>query len=321
MARDALSLAANCLRLDPHDVVVLPAFLCREVLRPFVGRSRLIFYDVGDDLTVQPDTIERLIERDRVRLVVTINYFGALQRFRKEIGRICAERGVVLLEDCAHSFLTSCSGDTGDMAVVSYRKLLPVFDGGGLRIKKSVMAVAPDLQFQPNLFADAMSVLATVKAATGLRSSVLSRAGLADVRPMPTPTNVARVLPLSRFARNGVGNASIAEIIEQRRRDYEFWRVLLSVHKDVTSVLGKLDSGVCPTGFPILAANRDAMLDRLWKLAVPAHVQWTLSPNVGSECSNSHRLSRQIMTLPIYPELTTEAKAKVEASWSGARQR
>ena len=93
--------------------MLLPAYLCKEVLRPFAGRSRILFYDVGDDLSVDPDVMKRLLERERVRLLLIINYFGFLQPWRQEIARLCTERETVLLEDCAHSLLTQGSGETG----------------------------------------------------------------------------------------------------------------------------------------------------------------------------------------------------------------
>jgi hypothetical protein len=64
MARDALALVASYLRLTRDDVVLLPAYLCREVLKPFGNRSRVLFYDVDTDLTVCPAAIRRILRFD-----------------------------------------------------------------------------------------------------------------------------------------------------------------------------------------------------------------------------------------------------------------
>src|SRR4051812_13821391 len=76
MARDAFSAAATTIGLRPDDAVLLPAFLCKEVLKPFVGRSRVLFYDVSEDLSVDPGTIRAILAQETVRLLVIINYFG-----------------------------------------------------------------------------------------------------------------------------------------------------------------------------------------------------------------------------------------------------
>ena len=312
MARDALALAGRYLDLKRDDTVLLPAYLCKEVLRPFAGKSRLLFYDVADDLSVGPDTIRSWLDRERVRLLVVINYFGFLQPWRHEIARICAEHQTVLLEDCAHSLLTDGSGDTGHLSVVSYRKLLPVFDGGGLRIG----GAAPELTvpYHPRLYSNLLSMLATVKALTHFRSDTLSRAGVADRRsaalPDERPQWQGKVLPLSWFTSNGAANAPFAEIIGRRRADYEFWQAHVVAASGLSPVMSRLGDGVCPLGFPALAEDRDALKSKLERAGVPIKVHWALPPGVGSDCVNSQRLSRLMMTLPVYPELSAASRSR-----------
>ena len=312
MARDALALAGRYLDLTAGDTVLLPTYLCKEVLRPYAGTSRLLFYDVGDDLAVDPDTIMRWLGRERIRLLVIINYFGFLQPHRHEIARVCAERQTVLLEDCAHSLLTTGSGEAGDLSVVSYRKLLPVFDGGGLTIRTPRPGFA--VPYHPRVYSDALSVLATVKALTHFRSDALSRAGVADWRSTSaggatTPPR-GRVLPLSWFTSNGAANAPLANIIERRRRDYEFWHELVMGSSGLTPVMPDLGEGVCPLGFPATLRERDGVNAALNDVGVPARIHWRLPHDIGADCPNSHRLSRQMITLPVYPELTDGAKAR-----------
>jgi len=323
MARDALGLAGRYLDLKRDDTVLLPAYLCKEVLRPFAGKSRLLFYDVSDDLSVEPDTIRGWLDRERVRLLVVINYFGFLQPWRHEIARICAEHQTVLLEDCAHSLLTDGSGDTGHLSVVSYRKLLPVFDGGGLRIG----GAAPELTvpYHPRLYSNMLSMLATVKALTHFRSDTLSRAGVADRRSTAVaderPQWQGKVLPLSWFTSNGAANAPFAEIVDRRRADYEFWQAHVVAASGLSPVMSRLGEGVCPLGFPALAEDRDALKSELERAGVPVTVHWALPPGVGLECANSQRLSRRMMTLPVYPELDRRAAERAPDILARGRRR
>jgi perosamine synthetase len=321
MARDALSLAATYVELKRDDIVLLPAYLCKEVLRPFACRSRLQFYDVDDTLRADPDVIKRFLKHGQVRLLVIINYFGFLQR-RQEIARLCAEYQTVLLEDCAHSFLTSGSGECGDLSVVSYRKLLPVFDGGALKIRRS--AAAFTVLYYAQLYSNVLSLLAMGKSFAHFQSDALSRGGMADRRQTWRAFEIdgrsRKVLPLSWFARNGAANASVEQIVERRRHDYEFWQRLVTGSSVMRPLMGRIDDGVCPLGFPVTAQNRDDVSADLKRLGVPVKVQWTLSPDIGKACANSHRLSRQMMSLPVYPDLTARIKERVDSALRRGRQ-
>jgi hypothetical protein len=321
MARDALSLAATYLRLDPRDVVLLPAYLCKEVWRPFHERSQVRFYDVDDGLGVAPAVIERLLVSQKARLVVIINYFGFLQPFRQEIAQLCARHEAVMLEDCAHSLLTAGSGEAGDLSVVSYRKMLPVVDGGALALKSQTAGFEP--RFHPRLFSDALSLLALAKAVSGVQSSKLSRAGVADHRRGDSEGDSSpsdrRVLPLSWFARNGIGRAPVTEIVGRRRADYAFWSSVVSRLPTVSPVLGPIPDGVCPLGFPALVQDRPTFQTHLEALGVPTKVHWNLLPHLGAECRNSHRLSQHMLTLPVYPELTNQIKASVDDALRSGR--
>ena len=185
-----------------------------------MGRSRVAFYDVDDELNVDPAAIKRSLggtagppagDHQLLRLPSAL-----AQRNRRAL----RGHGTVLLEDCAHSLLTRGSGETGDLAVVSYRKLLPVFDGGGLRIRSGTPGLM--VRYQPSVYSNILSLLATVKALSGFQSQAISRAGVADRRQAmgtrPPAASVSRTLPMSWFASNGVGNAPLAEIVRRRAR-------------------------------------------------------------------------------------------------------
>jgi len=313
MARDALFLAAIFLKLTRNDVCLLPAYLCKEVWRPFAGRSQLAFYDVDDQLNVEPAAIERLLKAKPIRMLLIINYFGFLQKWREEIASLCRQYGTVLLEDCAHSLLTQGSGETGELCVVSLRKMLPVVDGGGLTVRRNVEGFAG--AFRPRLYSNMLSLLALAKTFAPVRMNALSRAGMADRRQAlqgeAANEQVREVLPLSWFARNGAGNASVAHIVERRRNDYQFWQTLLKELPTMTPVMATLGNGVCPLGFPVLAQHRDSTKAALERLRVPVTVEWRLSHDLGSDCANSHQLSHHMMTLPVYPALTSRIRERV----------
>lgn len=315
MGRDALALAVSYLALKPNDTVLLPAYLCREVLRPFLGKTMVIFYDIRPDLTVDPEEIRLKLSGAAIRMMFIINYFGFLQPYREEIKKICKERDVILIEDCAHSLLTEDSGKTGDLSIYSFRKIIPVPDGGGLKMNSGGRAVPA--VFYPKIYSNVLSVLIILKSLLKVRAEMFSRAGQANrtEERAPGATDVQtnrRILPLSSFAYNGIGNTSFADVIGRRRRDYLYWQEMAERTHRFTPVFRDLLPGVCPLGFPVTVNDRDSVKSRLLEKGILLKIHWHLPGEVGSDFVHSHHLSRQTITFPVYPELSGRERQEIE---------
>jgi perosamine synthetase len=306
MGRDALTLAVSHLNVGPGDRVLLPVYTCQEVLKSFVSHMDVVFYDVRPDLTIDPDEIRRKLNGRRVKMMLITNYFGFLQPHRNELKAICEQHDIALIEDCAHSLLTQGSGETGDLSTYSFRKILPVPDGGGLRVNYEVKPPAP--QFYPRVYSDSLSVLAIVKSMLHVRTSMLSRARITSHTGKLLPDAASqkkngRILPLSHLARKGMAELSFPEIIERRRDEFRFWWDISSKTESLVPVFNDLPPGVCPLGFPVRVKNRASLESYARRQGIPLSVHWRLDPALGSDCRTSHELSREILTLPLYPEL------------------
>jgi perosamine synthetase len=75
--------------------------------------------------------------------VLVVHYFGFPQPIVK-IKEFCKERGLYLLEDCAHVLQGRTEegivlGTSGDISIFSWRKFLPVYDGGQLVINNPAL--------------------------------------------------------------------------------------------------------------------------------------------------------------------------------------
>lgn len=304
MGRDALSLLVSTLNINPPDKVLLPAYLCREVLKPFLGHASIEFYDIKPDLTIDPNEIKRKITGGRFKLLYLINYFGFLQPYRKEIKAICADQGVILVEDCAHSLLTEDSGEIGDVLLYSFRKILPLPDGGGLKLKMEKQVVD---NFYPKTYSNCLSMLSLAKLMLKFRSETFSRSGIssrtANLFQAPDQhVKPQRILPMSSIALAVMKRLNFKEIIEKRRSDFQFWLELSEKTALFEPVFKSLPSGVCPLGFPVKVADRNALTARLQQEGIPLRVHWPL-PEEGKAFANSYELSLRICTLPVFPDL------------------
>jgi perosamine synthetase len=306
MGRDALHLATSYLALGASDTVLLPVYTCQEVIKSFLGTTRVVFYDILPDLTVDPAEILAKAKGHGVKMLLLTNYFGFLQPYRTELRKICDDRGIRIIEDCAHSLLTPGSGDTGDLSIYSFRKILPVPDGGGLRVNSPGKAPAPG--FYPALYSNAISAFIMAKSLLHIRSKMFSRAGLtsnaAKVLSIETPLKRdERILPLSYVTRQRMAKMSFPEVVKRRRADFEFWQEATRKNDSVVPVFRDLPPDVCPLGFPVRIKDRSLVESRARKRGIPLSVHWRLEETLGRECGTSHALSAEMLTLPIYPEL------------------
>lgn len=312
MGRDALALAASYLVSDPEYAVLLPAYNCPDVLRSFARSNRVLFYDIREDLSIDPNVVTDSLRRNKVRALVFINYFGFLQPHREQIKESCLQSGVILIEDCAHSLLTEGSGETGDIVIHSFRKILPTLDGGGLKVNLKEKPL--NAAFRPRWNSDLLSALIKIKTLLNFHSNTFNRAKFESHASLTTTTtdnsNGRRkpALPLSRFAETAIAKASFPEIVERRRADFEYWLTFCEGQQTLTPLFSALPFGVCPLGFPVLLSNPAQVEEQARKAGITLRVHWRLDSTLSPECRVSHELAKRTITLPIYPELNSKEK-------------
>jgi hypothetical protein len=79
----------------------------------------------------------------------------------------------------------------------------------------------------------------------------------------------------------------------------------------VAPLFDELPPEVCPHGFPVRTENRDSFEAMAREARINLSVHWRLDPAVGRECTISHRLTKDLITLPIYPELTPRRREAI----------
>lgn len=133
--RAALLAALRQLDLPAGSTVLVPTYHCPTMVAPvLVAGMKPAYFPIGaDGLPLLGGMAGESASSARVMIVA--QYFGVPQSLAAVRGW-CDERGIVLIEDCAHSFFGQAGdrpiGAWGDFATASLSKFFPVAEAGML---------------------------------------------------------------------------------------------------------------------------------------------------------------------------------------------
>lgn len=131
----ALRLALRSARRSPEDEVIVPTFACPDVVQAVIDEGMdPVLCDVGPDLCLSPSTVEAALT-PRTVSVVAVRAFGVVP----EIGRLCADRDLTLIDDAAQSLPENSAA--GDLTILSFgfQKPVPLGRGGALILRRGEM--------------------------------------------------------------------------------------------------------------------------------------------------------------------------------------
>ena len=285
-ARSAIYQAVRLLRLEPDESVLVPAYHCAAAVEPVRrGGARAEFYNVTRACVADVADIERRIDRS-TRAVLVIHYFGLPQPMSGLLA-LCRERGLRLIEDCAHVLpvrppAEGGLGSFGDVSVFSWRKFLPIDDGGRLVVNDPALAASVSLR-SGGLVLALKSLKNTLEKcvhdsgfAGGRRAAAAFRAGGAVARKLlqrggrtPAGLQVSNSdlhfdlatadLRMSSVSRTILRSSDLPAIAARRRDN---WRRILSGLSSVPGVRplsAELPEDASPWVFPIVSIDRDGL--------------------------------------------------------------
>lgn len=184
--RIATAQAFASMGLGPDDVVLIPAFHCKNMISPLehVGAKHR-FFRIKPDLSADLEDIERKIDPS-VRALLVAHVFG-LHQPMAQLRALADRHGLLLLEDCAHCFFGRIDGRPpggwGDFAIASERKFFPIYDGGLLVSRRPEIA---DLRLE------SQGGLANLKAAYNMVETAVRYGRLPWLRPFIDLLNSTR---------------------------------------------------------------------------------------------------------------------------------
>lgn len=341
-ARYALAAGIKALGISSGDKVLLPAYNCGVEIDPFKHFGiETGFYRIDRSLQVDLDDLLQKIDGG-VKAILVTHFLGFPQPIEK-IKKICMQKQIYLIEDCAHAFLSEINGKDlgayGDISIFSLLKTLSVPNGGLLVINNQDITYQQNLE-DPNFFSTFYYAAELLKNRTSLdNNSYRERMGqlvygglynflsmirilLAGFRKYLHPKGLYLVRPDSYIFNENICSWGISElskvilrgldfgrIKDTRRKNFQYLLEYFLKHKRGDLPCRELPSGVCPLFFPIILESpeqREKLHQTLKERGVVTHDWWKrFHPEVPWEqFPDVVYLKERLFGLPIHQDLT-----------------
>lgn len=331
--RVAIALALRQMGVGPGDCVLVPSYHCASMIEPVIWSGATpLFYRIGEDTAVDLDDVASKLD-GTTKVLMATNYFGFPQNLSR-IRAFCDEHGLLLLEDCAHSFLGQHQGrpvgSYGDYAIASSMKFFPIYEGGCLVSARHSLAPvqlkSAGLSFEAKMALNALEdsleykrlghwrhVLALPLVLKNfLWSKIKTRRG-ADA-PSVAPGSSEGGFSFdpnwldkrsSLFSRLMLKLISRSRMGALRRQNYQKLYQALNGLPGCRPLFAALPDGAYPWVFPLLVEQPEALFQRLKRDSVPIiRFGEFLWPGVdAATCPVSVDLSRRVLQFPCHQEL------------------
>lgn len=139
-SREAIVEILTSNRIGPDDEVILPNYLCSNVIESIIPVTKNIkYYKIDDCLSFENSEVISLIT-DKTKLIMFVDYFGIQTKIDKDVVLALKIKDILIVKDAAHSFLSLVNdGFTKnydyDYLISSIYKNLP-FQVGSIAIGK-----------------------------------------------------------------------------------------------------------------------------------------------------------------------------------------
>lgn len=144
-ARHGFELLIKAVMKKQSDIILMPGYIGESakegsgVFDPIRDtKVKYEFYKIHADLSVDMEDIKSKMDNPNVKVILLIHWFGFPQKCVFELKELCNKKGVILIEDCAHTingyYKGRKLGSIGDFALFSIHKILTTENGGMLQI-------------------------------------------------------------------------------------------------------------------------------------------------------------------------------------------
>lgn len=336
----AIYQAFRSLALPAGSTVLCPSYNCGHEIEPLTRLGLTVeCYRITADLQIDFEDLERRL-RGNVKALMATHYFGFAQPLA-ELRALCDRHGVFLVEDCAHALLSDDAlgtlGRSGDVAIYSMRKTLPIPNGGAVLFNGGAAAKHDALRppasmstwlksmdlvgksvldrfLRSRAWQDALPVIALSPLVLGSRAleALYPRSSSAHYNPDDEDFRFATdilswgIAPLSLRILERIDWTRIAA---RRRTNYRFLAEALRGIDGCRVLLPTLPEHTCPLYLPVFVQRRPIdVYHHLARQRIYADVFWEQEhPAIDwSQFPEARELKRQVLALPVHQDIDEE---------------
>jgi len=278
----------------------LPSYLCETIIQSFRELNLdYEFYNLEENLQLDTDYLLRRIKKNDI--ILTINYFNFLPNNRTiKFLRKLKNNNVIVIEDSTHSFFTNNNlPGIANYSIISLRKWFGIPDGG--------IAISNNDLFDKKLIVEKLFydfVYLRLKYAIlknfYLNKVINKKDSFREIhnKAEELANLTIRLNAISCISKTILNSIDFNNVIYKRRKNFKY---LLSSFKNLDNIdilCKNLKEGICPIGFPIIVARRDALREYLTTNKIYCPIHWLLPEEIPKKFTYSYFLSQNIITIP-----------------------
>lgn len=280
--------------------VLLPIYTCDSVIKGFRDNSiNYEFYHISKDLSVDKSNLHSLIESFNPNLILFHSYFGfdTLKEVRKSYEDI-RNKGIYVVEDITHSWLSDYTIDGADYYIVSLRKWLELPDGG------AILSNLHDLNFDFNQ-QEHTEIIDLFKRASKIKNDFLKTEdyNLKDLfRPLfysveDVLDETVEIFSISTLSRKIINNSNIDLIKSTRRKNYDL--LIKGINNSlVTPIFKQLSTNTVPLYLPVYVEGcRDKLQSFLAQNKIYCPVHWPLASDIKDKYGNDFYIYDNVLSI------------------------
>jgi dTDP-4-amino-4,6-dideoxygalactose transaminase len=279
---------------------------------------------------------------------IHVTHYNGFPQAIHEIRDLCNQKGLYLIEDCAHVLRSVCDGQFrmgsfGDLAVFSMRKTTPIPDGGALVVNNAsfqfddASLVSMDILntlrmvqylLKRNWAVQSPRLYAGITKATEWSRIILSKMGGAnrsseDAEYKPLEVNDTSVYSFGRFdqriswvAKKLLGRINFAEVIKRRRENYQYLLEEVGEIGWMKPVFSEIPRGTCPLDFLCIVPDPVNVKRQLLSYGIESDPYWDFfHPAVPwEEFPEAAYLKTHVLALPIHQDIGEREREYLVAS-------
>lgn len=278
LCRECLLVVAELCKDDAPSVLI-PSYTCATVIDPFIQKSwRCYYYDVTEDLSVDIHSLEQHVQKYQPSLVIFHPFYGK-DFTDNEMNAILwtQKQGSKVLVDLTQNIFSNQRLPEVDFYVGSYRKWLPIPDGGFLIYKNTGVDIVEETienEEFVSLQSDAMYLRGCYHQTKNQHLKEISmRIGKRSVACSNLPIQAHA---MSSFSKNRITKEILMHCAQRRKENYTFlFEKLKNNDNGFHLVRNSMDEIYeSPLYFPIYADDRAGLQSFLAQNMIYAPVIW-----------------------------------------------